>query len=227
MRLTRTVLILTLVASQTLKAADFQNLDFESANLPILPPGEVGGYVPISQALPGWSAYLGTLATDSILYNNFTLGSAVVSIQGPNSPLGAPLGGNFSANLMPGYDPRVSELVGVSLAQTGLVPAEANSIFFKVRTGSPFQQPFQVTLAGEQISLVPWEEQPDHVLFAGDISTFAGDTVELRFFISEQLNAMWVDDIVFSSVPVPEPSTWAMLGLGAVLLGSTVRRRRG
>ena len=38
-------------------SAPFQNLDFEMAIVPALPPGEFGGHVPIEDALPGWNAY--------------------------------------------------------------------------------------------------------------------------------------------------------------------------
>ncbi len=207
-------------------AAEFQNLDFESANLPILPPGQIGTYVPISQAFPGWSAYLGALPTDRILYNDFTLGSAAVTIQGPNSPLGPAIEGNFGAYLQSGLDDRVSSLVGVSLAQTGLIPVDANSIFFKIETVFPLQQHFQVLLGGQQISLIPWQEESDYVLFAGDISAFAGDAAELRFTVPSLTPHVWLDDIVFSPVPVPEPSTWAMFGLGVVLVGWKLRRRQ-
>ena len=49
---------------------------------------------------------------------------------------------------------------------------------------------------------------------AGDISMFAGQTGELRF-----AGAGLFDDIQFSNQPIPEPGTFCLFGLGALLLG--------
>ncbi len=62
----------------------FQNLDFESANLPPIPAGQNGGDVSITAALPAWSADIGTTPVSQVLQNNYDLGSASVSILTPN-----------------------------------------------------------------------------------------------------------------------------------------------
>jgi hypothetical protein len=69
-------------------AQDFQNLDFEDASIPDLPPGQTGGSS-VTNALPGWSAYIGTNEAPVILHNNLTLGTASIDIIGPVWSYGA------------------------------------------------------------------------------------------------------------------------------------------
>src|SRR5690242_1758772 len=64
----------------------FQNLDFESANVPTLPLGQSGTLngTATSDGLPYWTAYYGSSLTPVITHNNYTLGDANISILGPN-----------------------------------------------------------------------------------------------------------------------------------------------
>src|SRR5689334_6349274 len=73
----------------------FVNLDFESANV----SGFSTGNVPITNALPGWNAYIGESQIDVVLYNTATIGGAGVSLQGPGSPLPYVIAGNYSVLL--------------------------------------------------------------------------------------------------------------------------------
>jgi hypothetical protein len=57
---------------------------------------------------------------------------------------------------------------------------------------------------------------------AGDISTFAGTVAQLTFSSTTNNisnDALYFDDIRFSSTAVPEPSEFALGALGALLLG--------
>src|SRR5687767_3147844 len=87
---TRASLIAVLLGATAFKsvgsAAAFQNLDFESATLPSLPADEGGGYVPISQGIPGWRVFWGDIGQSMVLHNSRTLGSADVGIWGPERP---------------------------------------------------------------------------------------------------------------------------------------------
>ena len=63
----------------------------------------------------------------------------------------------------------------------------------------------------------------------GDISPYAGQTVELKFttlenpiFPPNTLNG--IDEIFFSNIAVPEPSALVLLFLGAVILGAGLRQ---
>ena len=57
----------------------------------------------------------------------------------------------------------------------------------------------------------------------GDISAFAGQTVSLEFITLGMrspfdYNLKGIDSISFSPEMIPEPSTWALLGLGGIAL---------
>jgi hypothetical protein len=62
----------------------FTNLNFESANLTAVPAGQTGGSVPIGQALPGWSGFLGSEALTQVLQNSTFLSLATIDILGPD-----------------------------------------------------------------------------------------------------------------------------------------------
>ena len=66
---------------------NFQDLNFESATLS---PAPVGGgipvYVPITSALPGWSALVGGVTQTQVIQNNASEGEAEINILGPNYP---------------------------------------------------------------------------------------------------------------------------------------------
>ena len=75
-----TALLVGLSWHGSLPAAMFQNLDFEGAHLPVIPAGQFGGFVPVGDALPGWTVFVGTNQQSQVLQNNFSLGSAVAGI---------------------------------------------------------------------------------------------------------------------------------------------------
>jgi hypothetical protein len=109
----------------------FQNLDFESANLYPIPSGQGGGEVPITSALPGWRASLGSVSTTQVLQNSFTVGSASIDIFGPNLNTVNPgiIDGNYTVALQWGYGPGLIE-ESASLSQRGTIPANAESLQF-------------------------------------------------------------------------------------------------
>ena len=61
-------------------------------------------------------------------------------------------------------------------------------------------------------------------MYAGEISPYAGQTAELRFTVPTAGGSL--DYIQFSTTPVPEPSTWALLGLGGALFWGLKRRTK-
>src|ERR1017187_9728955 len=73
----------------------FVNLDFNSAQLSDYGAGPT--FVPISNAIPGWTGYLGTNQQTTVLYNAISLGLANLSLIGtnnPNYPYLSPIPGN-------------------------------------------------------------------------------------------------------------------------------------
>jgi hypothetical protein len=91
-----------------------------------------------------------------------------------------------------------------------------------------------ISFAGQDLSPIAIRDpsDPDSYAVHADISTFAGDTGELRFtFRAIDLGGgawlggvLYLDDIQFA--PVPEPHVWALFGLGALALTLARRRRK-
>ena len=223
-RLQIPILLLTVVFAVFSSHAQtaFQNLGFESANVPVIPAGQFGGFVPIADALPGWSGFAGTTQIAQVLENNATLGAAGISIFGPDFDMGAIISGRYTALLQAGLGPSGSP-VDTSIAQTGLVPATARFIEFKAQGNN-----FSVSFEGHGIPYSALGAGPNYILYAADVSAFAGQAGELRF-TSESTpdrpsNGVWLDSITFS--PIPEPDTICLATLGAALLGVGLWRQR-
>lgn len=81
--------------------AAFQNLDFESVILPLVPDDPLGyDRVPIASALPFWTAYSGASQESRILHNNIFLDSTGIGIVAPGTILDAQrIEGNYTAFL--------------------------------------------------------------------------------------------------------------------------------
>lgn len=105
-----------------------------------------------------------------------------------------------------------TSLVPVALAQIGLVPVGAMSLRF-LALYAP-----DVFMNGQPLSSIPLGNGPSsRTLFGVDISTYSGQSLELRF--QPRLGINYLDDIQFSNQQIPEPSTLGLFGLGALLFG--------
>lgn len=186
----------------------FWNLNFEAANVQGYHPGDS---IPASLALPGWTV---TSSNTWIAYDALSLGGPVVSICDTNVYSGfQPLQGRFSAYLFGGYVPGYPG-GGATISQTGLVPANALSLDLWVGTG---YTPFNVTLGGSSIDMLPWYQSGNYTVFHGDISAVAGEVATLS--ITSLLpygtppGRLLLDNISFSPIAIPEPASLALLGL--------------
>ena len=199
----------------------FQNLDFESANLTSIPSGQYGGEVPLSSALPGWSASIGGVPVTEVLQNNYTLGAASIDIFGPNWAFLGPgiIGGNYTVFLQTFF---ASE-GNVSLWQSGTVPPNAESLQFSAWSQySPAN--FSVSFGGNNLSLVVLssgtaQSRQSYDVYGANIAPYAGQTGQLEFtaLADNPPGDIELDDISFSTQSVPEPSPLVLTGIGALV----------
>ena len=153
------------------------------------------------------------------------LDSSGIGIQGPGSNRN--LSGNYTAMLQSGFalsgPPTQAH---ASLSQTAVVPAAARSLQFKASAYGPFE----VTLNDQSLSLTPILVASGYTVYGANIEAFAGISSKLTFTtIPKQtapiITTVFVDDIVFSSQIIPEPSAFGLFGLGALLLGWRLRTK--
>jgi hypothetical protein len=194
---------------------NFQNLDFESANIPTATPA--GSLVHSTSALPGWTVYVGNNQQSMVLYNSLYTGTAVVSLQGPGSSFGPVIQGNYMAALQAGVGG------SAAISQTGTIPASAATLLFTA--SQPAQGGWDVTWAGQSLPVVPIATaSPSYEAYGVNVSSLAGQTAALQFTALNLNGFMKLDDIQFSPNPIPEPQTWALMFCGAA--GWLLIRRR-
>jgi hypothetical protein len=210
----------------------FTNLNFESASIPA--GTQITSFIPISDALPGWTAFgtspsMGSNSATQIYYNLVSTGGAGISINDTNAPFATafgPISGKYSAYLYSENDGG-SALYSVGISQTGLVPVGSESLQVQVGEAS---SPFVITLGGQTIDMIPEQVFANYTLYAGDVSAFAGKVENLT--LTETIPSsgefspgiLSVDDFQFLTSPVPEPGTLPLAAVGAVLIG--LKRRR-
>lgn len=199
----------------------FQNLDFESAVIvPILgsPPK-----VEFAPAFPAWVGYFGPDPASQAIFNDLAIGSSFIALLNSSSPVGGSIS-NFTAVLQGGAS---STFPAVSLAQTGTIPDGTMSLHFQAAS---FRNSFSVSVDGQPLSVNLMQNSGSFFNeYGADISGFAGQNVELRFTQYAgpgQSDNLYLDNISFSPIGVPEPSTWALLALGGALFWSAARRHR-
>src|SRR5258706_375259 len=91
------------VASVANAQGTFRNMDFELANVPVVPSGQFGADVSIASGLPGWTAYFNGQAvnpTNTISHNDLSLAAAAIGIEGPQWNPAQILQGQYTAYLM-------------------------------------------------------------------------------------------------------------------------------
>jgi hypothetical protein len=209
-------------------AQAFQNLDFEAATVvPI--PDDSFGRIYLSQAIPGWMGFVGANQESAAGFDGTFLCCSQVSLWGGRNHPELPIAGTFSVGLHASRADN-GQLADTAIAQSGLVPASAQSLLFKAQGGGPLS----VALGGQSLSIVPLSTGPNYTLFGADITGWGGHMSELRFtaLATPTFSFVVLDDIVFSSEPIPEPQVILMLVLAAALaavwsLYCNSRQRRG
>lgn len=223
------VLVLAATLTQLSSArgqGTFQNLGFEAVS--IVPPNQ-SGFFTFVQVFPSWIGYAGTNQATQALYNGVSVGGALISLIGPYAPQSNSVVSGYTAVLAAGSDG--SGLVSVAIAQSGLVPASAQSLRFSVGSASVVNvaSDLSVTLDGQDLPFYFLATGPNYTTYGSDVSAFAGGLGELRFTerpISWPFAKAYLDNIQFSSEPIPEPDVLGLFGLGALVLGGPLIRGR-
>ena len=224
------IFIAALVSANPCKSYSqgFVNLNFENANVSAYSPGD---HVSINDAIPGWGASFFQANPGShpsppfVAYDAISLGGAGISVNDTNTGFSfTPISGKFSAFLFGGA-PETS----VTISQSGLVPVGTQSI--QMRIGNYMAVgAFTVTLNDQQIGMTQLAVFPSYTLFGGDVSAFANQTAALSITAlgvtsGPGPNPVLLDNIQFSSSPIPEPDSIALSALGGLLLSWRVWKR--
>jgi hypothetical protein len=192
-----TIIWVLLIGIHHAFAQGFVNLDFESANL----SGYSAGSVPATDAIPGWTAYIGGMSLTNITYDasENQLEVDIIGSTNIQDNYYIYLGGSFN-------DP-------ASIGQTGTIPITAQSIIF---SGNLLFAD-TVSFNDQRLSVSVIGTGSDYAIYAANISAFAGQTGQLLFTSSHLpvSTGDTIDNIQFSSSPVPEPSSSSLLLLGS------------
>ncbi len=198
----------------------FQNLDFENSIIVSSSPSGFGFNTGTAN-VPGWTEYNGWNAANysggaTLVYNNMTLDAPGIELEGADYFIPA-IEGQYSI-LISGGDTQ-SMQTGAAIGQTGTIPITAQSLtfFLSYQYGN-----LQVSFNGQPIDYLLTGSTASYNVYAADISAFAGQTGQL-LFNAPYYNRALIDNIQFSTSPVPEPSAFALTVLGTLVL--TFRRR--
>jgi len=190
----------------------FQNLNFESANV-----GSIVPMVPVSSALPGWTASLGSTQLTTVGYNALSTGATAVSLIGPPSPVAA-LDGNYSVLLTGGVTAS-----DAAISQTGTIPVGTKSLLFEAsEIANDPTEVLNVQVGTQTVAITPVGTAANYALYAVNISAWAGDTEQLSFSAPNigGLNHWEIDDITFSPNAVPEPRPFVLSGIAGLLFAA-------
>jgi|LakMenEpi03Aug12_release.lakeMendotaPanAssembly.Ray.scaffolds.fasta_scaffold393385_1 hypothetical protein len=203
-----------LVASH---AAPFVNLTFDEPDLsgPFTPVHLGGPQIgKTSQLLRGWTPILNGVAPDTMTYSPVGTSSTghLTLEENLTSPAGQRTLGYYIL-----FSSSPPNQANFSIKQTGTIPSDAASL------GIFANHLLEVRINGDtiytvdpEITAYPWV----------DVSRFAGQSVDLEFSVIQfpfQSVGMGFDILGFK--PVPEPSTWALFGVGAAAILCVGRRK--
>ena len=206
------LLVFLVCATGVNAVSPFQNLDFQSANLSEIPAGQFGGNVPITNALPFWTGYLGTNRVTQALHNSITLGNVSIDILGPNWDASPLILGQYTVMLQSGGNPFGGGAANAAIAQVGLVPVNTQSILLDVIGTN-----FSLSFSGQIIPLSTVGSGLNYTVYGGNVSVFAGQVGELRVStFNPDGTAIELGPITFSTQAIPEQSSVSLL-LGGVL----------
>ncbi len=185
-------------------AGDFINLTFDDPNLtgsltPVFPGGPFTGDT--AELLRGWSVTAGGVPLTQMTYSPpLTTSVGPVTLRA-NNPATTGLGA-YSLQL----ESSPPNVPTIRISQQGTVPVEANGLLI---ASAGYVQAFS---NGTKVGEVNPMLGSQVVL---DLSIYGGQGINLEFLVRAGESARF-DILGFTSVP--EPSTWALLGVGTAAI---------
>ena len=167
----------------------------------------------LTDGMPGWS--VDVTSDGGIFHNGTSLGGAAIAIEGPQFNPSFILRGNYSAYLVGNFSGPPIE--SASIWQTAQVPQTARSLYFISHSVLGPGSGFDVKLGNVSIPVTDMGSTSQYTIWAGDISIFAGQTEQLMFTAPPGQGG-FLDQITFSTLSVPEPSTVSLAALAALAL---------
>jgi hypothetical protein len=212
------VVISLFILWQNAQGQGFLNLAFENTTITTIhnPGGDT-----YAATTPGWTVNTVNYVNgdpNSVPYNNIAIDSPAVNLEGTDCPFPSvrAIAGNYSFFLQGGS--RFSlNTDGASIGQIGQIPTGALSLIY-------WGSSMNVSFDGQSLGLVVLGSTPNYNIYGADISAFVGQTGQLLFSVPWQSGAI-LDNIQFSTSSVPEPSTFALVGLGGLAFGLFKKRQ--
>jgi hypothetical protein len=216
--------------TSTIYGQGFMNLNFEQASVAPAPlnytPSDAQNPICAASALPYWTVTEDGTVCTAVWGEPVALDETSVALVAASAN---PIQGNYSVQLSAYADAPSDLYRSSSISQTGLIPIGTQSIQFLIASptnaGSVPPNP-TMTLNGSPISLSVVSQSGGVMTMGGNVSAFAGDTATLAFLCQATTGASFpanenyfnLDNIQFSTSPVPEPSEIALTALGALFL---------
>ena len=200
----------------------FANLDFEQST--IISSSPTGyGFNTGAANVPGWTQSGGWADANysggsTLIYNNQPLDDPGVALEGTDYWTAA-IEGDYSIFLLGGSHLSEGGTNGVSIGQTGRIPLTAQSITY---WGASWNR-LNITFNGHILSLYAISNTANYTIYGGDISAYAGQTGELLFTAPWVAGGGLIDNIHFSSQPIPEPDAFSLLAIGILFVGEGLR----
>jgi PEP-CTERM motif len=100
---------------------------------------------------------------------------------------------------------------GATISQAGVIPIAVQTLIY-------WGSALQVLVDGQRLSFTAISNAPNYTVWGANISAYAGQGVQLSFTAPWQTSGL-LDNLQFSSAPIPEPSALALAALGGLLFG--------
>ena len=105
------------------------------------------------------------------------------------------------------------------MGQTGAIPLGTQTIEFWGALGG-----MQVSFAGQPLSFAQIGSGPTYGIYGADVFAFAGETGELLFTVPPNTGGS-LDNIQFSTSPVPEPNSSGLFAVGGLFVAWRLWRK--